>query len=267
MLDRQAVRPCRCVRILGRHDLPVLPPERRVRQLAPTSSIRKSGRSCGTASARVPFIPFLQQRRPARDDLPLYRDLIDAYDRWFRHRQRHGGHRRSSSSSRTTAARTRPELRATSKEQAHQGRGGRRRGCTIRAEIPFEGAERIPSKERARRQIFVKAGMGVDPNPENFGNSSGVALWHLYSLLSSGRDAGNAVRSVLLSWYAPSAVWRVSRAARAYFGMTHGHATWFRTASKPRRSRSSSRSALSRQNDSCKPSVGRRCRERAVAAE
>ena len=51
---------------------------------------------------------------------------------------------------------------------------------TIRAEIPFEA--RNAFLERTRRQIFV-SGMGVDPNPENFGNSSGVALKYLYSLL------------------------------------------------------------------------------------
>ncbi len=51
---------------------------------------------------------------------------------------------------------------------------------TIRAEIPHEA--RGEFLDRVRRQIFV-SGMGVDPDPERFGDSSGVALKYLYSLL------------------------------------------------------------------------------------
>ena len=51
---------------------------------------------------------------------------------------------------------------------------------TIRAEIPFEA--RGAFLERTRKQIFV-SGMGVDPDPQAFGDASGVALKFLYSLL------------------------------------------------------------------------------------
>ena len=51
---------------------------------------------------------------------------------------------------------------------------------TIRAEIPYEA--RKVFLEDTRKQIFI-SGMGVDPDPERFGNASGVALKFLYSLL------------------------------------------------------------------------------------
>ena len=114
-------------------------------------------------------------------DLPLYRDLIDAYDKvvsGFANDmedvqevifviKNYGG---------TDKTEFMSDLKK-SKLIKVEGDGG---VDTIRAEIPFEA--RNAFLERTRRQIFV-SGMGVDPNPENFGNSSGVALKYLYSLL------------------------------------------------------------------------------------
>lgn len=128
----------------------------------------------------VPFIPFYNNA-DRRGDLPLYRDLIDAYDKvvsGFANDmedvqevifviKNYGG---------TDKTEFMSDLKK-SKLIKVEGDGG---VDTIRAEIPFEA--RNAFLERTRRQIFV-SGMGVDPNPENFGNSSGVALKYLYSLL------------------------------------------------------------------------------------
>lgn len=51
---------------------------------------------------------------------------------------------------------------------------------TLAIEIPV--AARKEMLEITRKAIFEQ-GMGIDPDPQNFGNSSGVALQYLYSLL------------------------------------------------------------------------------------
>ena len=51
---------------------------------------------------------------------------------------------------------------------------------TLTIEIPV--AAREAAMERERKAIF-EDGMGVDPNPETYGNASGVALQYLYGLL------------------------------------------------------------------------------------
>ena len=51
---------------------------------------------------------------------------------------------------------------------------------TLNIEIPVEAREKL--LELSRKCIFEQ-GQGVDPDPQNFGNSSGVALSYLYSLL------------------------------------------------------------------------------------
>ena len=51
---------------------------------------------------------------------------------------------------------------------------------TIKIDIPVEAREKVLNI--CEKQIY-KQGQGVDPNPESFGNSSGVALEYLYSLL------------------------------------------------------------------------------------
>ena len=51
---------------------------------------------------------------------------------------------------------------------------------TLSIEIPVEAREKMLLL--ARKCIFEQ-GQGVDPDPQNFGNSSGVALKYLYSLL------------------------------------------------------------------------------------
>lgn len=51
---------------------------------------------------------------------------------------------------------------------------------TLKIDIPVEAREKVLNI--CEKQIY-KQGQGVDPNPESFGNSSGVALEYLYSLL------------------------------------------------------------------------------------
>lgn len=128
----------------------------------------------------VPFIPFYNNAQHT-DDLPLYKDLIDAYDKvvsGFANDmedvqevifviKNYGGEDKTEFLS---------DLKQ-SKVIKVEGDGG---VDTIRAEIPHEA--RGAFLDRIRKQIFV-SGMGVDPDPEQFGDSSGVALKYLYSLL------------------------------------------------------------------------------------
>lgn len=57
------------------------------------------------------------------------------------------------------------------------GKGGL---STLTIDIPVEAREKMLTM--TRKAIFEQ-GMGIDPDPQNFGNSSGVALSYLYSLL------------------------------------------------------------------------------------
>lgn len=51
---------------------------------------------------------------------------------------------------------------------------------TITIEIPVEARKEMLT---LTRKLIFEQGMGIDPDPQNFGNSSGVALSYLYSLL------------------------------------------------------------------------------------
>ncbi len=62
-------------------------------------------------------------------------------------------------------------------ESDETGKGGL---STLNIEIPVEAREKLLAL--TRKSIFEQ-GMGIDPDPQNFGNSSGTALEYLYSLL------------------------------------------------------------------------------------
>ena len=62
-------------------------------------------------------------------------------------------------------------------ESDETGKGGL---STLSIEIPVEARKELLTI--ARSSIFEQ-GMGIDPDPQNFGNSSGTALEYLYSLL------------------------------------------------------------------------------------
>ena len=62
----------------------------------------------------------------------------------------------------------------------NEGDGDTSGVSTLTIEIPVEAREKL--LETTRKCIFEQ-GQGIDPDPQNFGNSSGVALGFLYSLL------------------------------------------------------------------------------------
>ena len=62
----------------------------------------------------------------------------------------------------------------------NEGEGDKSGVSTLTIEIPVEAREKL--LEITRKCIFEQ-GQGIDPDPQNFGNSSGVALSFLYSLL------------------------------------------------------------------------------------
>lgn len=61
-----------------------------------------------------------------------------------------------------------------------EGDGDRSGVSTLTIELPVEAREKLLT---ITRKCIFEQGQGIDPDPENFGNSSGVALNFLYSLL------------------------------------------------------------------------------------
>ena len=61
-----------------------------------------------------------------------------------------------------------------------EGDGDHSGVSTLTIELPVEAREKLLS---ITRKCIFEQGQGIDPDPENFGNSSGVALNFLYSLL------------------------------------------------------------------------------------
>lgn len=62
----------------------------------------------------------------------------------------------------------------------NEGDGDRSGVSTLTIELPVEAREKLLT---ITRKCIFEQGQGIDPDPENFGNSSGVALNFLYSLL------------------------------------------------------------------------------------
>lgn len=61
-----------------------------------------------------------------------------------------------------------------------EGEGDRSGVSTLTIELPVEAREKLLT---ITRKCIFEQGQGIDPDPQNFGNSSGVALGFLYSLL------------------------------------------------------------------------------------
>lgn len=61
-----------------------------------------------------------------------------------------------------------------------EGDGSHSGVSTLTIELPVEAREKLLT---ITRKCIFEQGMGIDPDPQNFGNSSGVALSFLYSLL------------------------------------------------------------------------------------
>ncbi len=62
----------------------------------------------------------------------------------------------------------------------NDGAGDQSGVSTLTIELPVEAREKLLT---ITRKCIFEQGQGIDPDPENFGNSSGVALIFLYSLL------------------------------------------------------------------------------------
>lgn len=133
----------------------------------------------------VPFIPFYNNDANT-NDLVMYKDLIDQYDNVMSGfandlediqevifvLRNYGGEDLNTFLS---------ELKRYKAIKVEDGVTGDRGGVeTMSIEIPVEA--RVKFLELIRKQIFV-SGQGIDPEPEKFGNASGVALKYQYSLL------------------------------------------------------------------------------------
>lgn len=132
---------------------------------------------------QVPFIPFFNNNINA-SDLVNIKGLIDVYDKVFSGfvndlediqeiifvLSGYGG---------TSLAEFLQDLKKykTVKLDDQEDKPGL---STITIDIPIEAREKL--LEITRKAIFEQ-GQGVDPQPEAFGNASGVALKYLYSLL------------------------------------------------------------------------------------
>lgn len=89
-------------------------------------------------------------------------------------------------------------------DRDEDGKGGL---STLTIDIPVEAREKMLTM--TRKAIFEQ-GMGIDPDPQNFGNSSGVALSYLYSLLE--------LKSGLMETEFRSGFGRLIRAVCNYLG-------------------------------------------------
>lgn len=135
----------------------------------------------------VPFVPFYNNATHT-GDLPMVKDLIDQYDlvvSGFANDltdiqevvfviRNYGGEDLNTFLSELK------KYKAIKIEDGGLSPGGSGGVEAMQIEIPTEA--RVKFLDILKRQIFI-SGQGVDPDPQNFGNSSGVALKYLYSLL------------------------------------------------------------------------------------
>lgn len=135
----------------------------------------------------VPFI-FFNNNDEETDDLKDIKELIDAYDKVFSGFlndlediqelifiiTNYGGDAEN-------AVQILQEMKAKKIINVEsEGADDKSGVSTLAIEIPV--AARKEMLTITRKAIFEQ-GMGIDPDPQNFGNSSGVALQYLYSLL------------------------------------------------------------------------------------
>ncbi len=132
----------------------------------------------------VPFIPFFNNAE-SENDLNDIKELIDAYDKVYSGYLNdlediqevifvlsgYEGEKLSEFLHKLKKYKT------VKIDGSEDGKGGL---STLTIDIPVEAREKMLAM--TRKAIFEQ-GMGIDPDPQNFGNSSGVALSYLYSLL------------------------------------------------------------------------------------
>ena len=133
------------------------------------------------AFGRPPFISFANNDRLS-DDLSRVKGLIDTYDKTY------NGFADDlediqqvvmvlTGYSGTDLAGFLENLKTYKTVKIDDGEGG---VSTLNIDIPVEAREKM--LELTEKAIFTQ-GQGVDPDPQKFGNASGVALKFLYSLL------------------------------------------------------------------------------------
>lgn len=159
----------------------------------------------------VPFIPFFNNAEGG-NDLNDVKELIDTYDKVY------SGYLNDLDDiqevifilSGYEGENLREFLEKLKKyktvklERDEDGKGGL---STLTIDIPVEAREKMLTM--TRKAIFEQ-GMGIDPDPQNFGNSSGVALSYLYSLLE--------LKSGLMETEFRSGFGRLIRAICKYLG-------------------------------------------------
>lgn len=133
----------------------------------------------------VPFIPFFNNEG-CTSDLDTVKELVDAYDKVFSGflndlediqevifvLSGYGGE---------DLKEFMQSLRESKAIKVDTGDTGGQPGVeTLTINIPVEAREKMLS---ITRKAIFEQGQGIDPDPQNFGNSSGVALKFLYSLL------------------------------------------------------------------------------------
>lgn len=132
----------------------------------------------------VPFVPFYNNSVP-ENDLKNIKSLIDCYDKIF------SGFLNDlediqevifvlagySGTDLNEFLEGIKKYKTVKIDEAGEGGGGL---STLTIQIPVEAREKMLTM--TRKAIFEQ-GQGIDPDPQNFGNSSGVALGYLYSLL------------------------------------------------------------------------------------
>lgn len=132
----------------------------------------------------VPFIPFFNNAE-CGNDLNDIKELIDAYDKVY------SGYLNDlediqevifvlSGYEGEKLSEFLHKLKKYKTVKVDGGEDGKGGLNTLTIDIPVEAREKMLAM--TRKAIFEQ-GMGIDPDPQNFGNSSGVALSYLYSLL------------------------------------------------------------------------------------
>lgn len=132
----------------------------------------------------IPFIPFFNNAE-CGNDLDDIKELIDTYDKVYSGYLNDiediqeiifilSGYEGESLSEFLQKLKKYKTIKVDGNED---GKGGL---STLTIDIPVEAREKMLAM--TRKAIFEQ-GMGIDPDPQNFGNSSGVALSYLYSLL------------------------------------------------------------------------------------
>ena len=173
----------------------------------------------------VPFIPFFNNAEGG-NDLKDIKELVDAYDKVY------SGYLNDLEDIQEVIfvlsgyegedlkefLHNLKKYKTIKLDENGDGKGGL---DTLTIDIPVEAREKMLTI--TRKSIFEQ-GMGIDPDPQNFGNSSGVALSYLYSLLE--------LKAGLMETEFRSGFNRLIRAICQYSGIKPGPIiqTWTRTS-------------------------------------